>query len=363
MKIIDKYITRGFIWPFLYCLFIFLFLYVIIDLFGHLDDIIKQGIPFGVIKSYYLSSLPFIFVQTAPFAVLLATIFLLGNLNRNNEIIALRASGINSLRIIAPILLLGIAISLAVYLVNEKIVPEASVTSNTIKELQFEKGQKQKNTTLENVTIFGKEGKLFYARSYDIAAKTLSDVVILEHDKDQFLKRKITAEKMEWTGDKWRFYNCDIYRFNKNGEVIGKPSVFRAPKILQFNETPEGLLKKQTQPEYMNYAQLKDYVRLLSLESKSTARKLLVDLHYKLALPFTSITIMLIGIPFALKRTRSGAMASMGISLAIAVVFYGANAILIALGKGGFLPPIISAWAANIVFAGLGIFLIKKIRA
>ena len=363
MKIIDKYITRGFIWPFLYCLFIFLFLYVIIDLFGHLDDIIKQGVPFGTIKSYYLSSLPFIFVQTAPFAVLLATIFLLGNLNRNNEIIALRASGINSLRIIAPILLLGIAISLAVFLVNEKIVPEASVTSNTIKELQFEKGQKQRNATLTNITVFGKEGKLFYARSYDVASKTLSDVVILEHDKDQFLKRKITAEKMEWLGDKWRFYNCDIYRFDKNGDVVGKPAVFRVPKILQFKETPEDLLKKQTQPEYMNYAQLKDYVRLLSLESKSTARKLLVDLHYKLALPFTNITIMLIGIPFALKRTRSGAMASMGISLAIAVVFYGANAILIALGKGGFLPPIVSAWAANTIFAGLGIFLIKKIRA
>ncbi len=363
MKIIDKYITRGFIWPFLYCLFIFLFLYVIIDLFGHLDDILKQGVPFGIIKDYYLSSLPFIFVQTAPFAVLLATIFLLGNLNRNNEIIALRASGINSLRIIAPILLLGIAISLAVYLVNEKIVPEASVTSNTIKELQFEKGQKQKGGTLTNITVFGKDGKLFYARSYDIASNTLRDVVILEHDREQFLKRKITAEKMEWNGDKWVFYNCDIYRFDKSGGVIGKPAVFRAPKILQFQETPEGLLKNQTQPEYMNYVQLRDYVRLLSLESKSTAKKLLVDLHYKLSLPFTSITIMLIGIPFALKRTRSGAMASMGISLAIAVIFYGANAILIALGKGGFLPPIVSAWAANIIFACLGIFLINKIRA
>lgn len=362
MKIIDKYITRGFIWPFLYCLFIFLFLYIIIDLFGHLDVIVKQDIPFSVIKTYYLTSLPFIFVQTTPFAVLLATVFLLGNLNRHNEIIALRASGINSLRIIAPILLLGTAIALVVLMVNERVVPEALVTSTTIKELQFEKGHKQVNATLENITVFGKDGKLFYARSYDVAAKILHDVVILEHDKDQSLKRKITAEKMEWLGDKWRFYNCSIFRFDKNGDVIGKPAAFRVPKILQFMETPESLLRNQTQPEYMNYAQLRDYVRLLSLESKSTARKLLVDLYYKLALPFTSITIMLIGIPFALKRTRSGAMASMGISLAIAVVFYGANAIFIALGKGGFLPPIVSAWAANILFAAFGIFLIKKVR-
>lgn len=363
MKIIDKYITRGFIWPFLYCLFVFLFLYIIIDLFGHLDVIIKQDVSLGIIKTYYLSCLPFIFVQTTPFAVLLATVFLLGNLNRHNEITALRASGIGSLRIIAPLLLMGAAMALAVYMVNEKIVPESLVTSITIKELQFEKEHKQRNAVLENITVFGKEGKLFYARSYDTAAKTLRDVVILEHDNSQTLKRKITAEKMEWFGGKWKFYNCDIYRFDKNGSVIGKPAVFRAPKILQFGETPESLLKNQTQPEYMSYVQLRDYVRLLSLESKSTARKLLVDLHYKLALPLTSITIMLIGIPFALKRSRSGAMASMGLSLAIAVVFYGANAIFIALGKGGFLPPFVSAWAANIIFSCLGIFLIKKIRA
>ncbi len=361
MKIIDRYITRGFIWPFLYCLFIFLFLYIIVDLFGHLDIIIKQSVPFKSIRTYYLASIPFIFVQTTPFAVLLATVFLLSNLNRHNEIIALRASGINSLRIIAPILMLGIAISLGVYFVNERIVPESSVTSAMIKELKFEKGQQEKRDILENITIFGKDGKLFYARSYELQSKTLHDIVILEHNKEQILRRKITATRMEWSEDRWRFFDCDIFRFDKEGNIIGKPTV-ASTKILQFKETPESLLKNQTQTEFMNYSQLREYIRLLSIENKSTARKMFVDMYYKLSLPFTSVTIMLIGIPFALKRTRAGAVMSMGISLAIAVVFYGANAIFLALGKGGFLPAIVSAWAANIIFAAIGIFLIKKVR-
>ena len=87
MKIIDKYITTGFIWPLLYCLFVFVFLYMVADVLGRLDVLIKQDIPFDIIKNYYLSSLPPVIVQTAPFAMLLATVFLLGNLNRHNEII------------------------------------------------------------------------------------------------------------------------------------------------------------------------------------------------------------------------------------------------------------------------------------
>lgn len=362
MKIIDRYIIRGFIAPFLYCLFIFLFLYIIIDLFGHLDDIIKQNIPSSVVWTYYISSLPLIFVQTTPFAVLLATVFLLGNLNRHNEIVALRASGINTLRIIAPLLLMSVLASAAVYFVNDRLVPGAAVLANTIKEIKFEKGQKEKTDRLENITVFGKDGKMFYARYYDIQNKILQDVIILEHDVNQVLRRKITAEKMEWLGNRWRFYDCVIYRFDKDGAIIGEPLVFKT-KILRFYEKPESLLKHQTQLEFMNYSQLKDYVRLLSFGSERTANRLLVDLHQKLALPFMSIVIMLIGIPFALKRTRAGAIMSMGISIGIAVSFYGINAISIALGKGGFLPPIVSAWAANIIFGGFGISLIKKIRA
>ena len=363
MKIIDKYITAGFIGPFLYCLFIFLFLYTVADVIGHLDALVRQDIPLGIIKNYYLASLPFIFVQTVPFAMLLASIFLLGNLNRHNEIIALRASGVSTRRIITPLLLIGIAISLGVFLANDKLVPQSSVTSKMIEDLYFNKNKADRTGKIEDITIFGKGGRLFYAKSFDLKNKVLEDIVLLEHDKDQVLKRKITAQRMEWTGDKWRFINCDIFRFDKEGNVLGKHAVFRTPKIINFDERPDDLLKEQTQPEFMNYGQLRDYVHILDLENKSTARKLLVDMHYKLSQPFTGLVIMLIGIPFSLKRTRTKTIGSMGMALAIAIIYYVVNAIFLALGKGGFLLPIIAAWAANVTFAALGVYLIANSKA
>jgi len=71
----------------------------------------------------------------------------------------------------------------------------------------------------------------------------------------------------------------------------------------------------------------------------------------------------IIGIPFALNKVRSRAMASMGIALAIALAYYSVNATFLALGRGGFIPPIIAAWAANVLFAGGGIYLIRKTSA
>ena len=112
----------------------------------------------------------------------------------------------------------------------------------------------------------------------------------------------------------------------------------------------------------MNYGQLREYVRILGLESKSTAKKLLVDMYYKLSVPFTGLVIMLIGIPFALKRTRTKAMGSIGIALAISIIYYVVNAMFLALGKGGLITPVIAAWAANVSFAAFGIYLIAKLR-
>ena len=92
MKLIERYILKYFLPSFLWCLTIFLSLYIILDMFGYMDEIIRERVPLGTLIYYYLAFAPFIFVQTAPIAVLLATIYNLSNLNKNNEITAMKAA-------------------------------------------------------------------------------------------------------------------------------------------------------------------------------------------------------------------------------------------------------------------------------
>lgn len=102
MKIIDRYISREFLFPFVNCMVLFVSLYVIIDLVSRLEDILKNHVDISVLLQYYLAFLPIIFVRTAPIAVLLSTLYVLGNFSKYNEITALKASGQNVWRIALP---------------------------------------------------------------------------------------------------------------------------------------------------------------------------------------------------------------------------------------------------------------------
>ena len=90
MRILDRYILNSMVKIFISCIMIVLMLSVIIDLFSHLDEILKQRTSIELLFMYYLNFLPFIFVQVSPFACLFGCLYTLGVLNRNNEIIAMR---------------------------------------------------------------------------------------------------------------------------------------------------------------------------------------------------------------------------------------------------------------------------------
>ena len=83
MKIFDKYLTKNFLMPLIYCLFLFIFLYVIADIFSNLEDILQNKVPIAILFQYYGSFIPTIFVQTLPIASLLAIVYMLTMFNKS----------------------------------------------------------------------------------------------------------------------------------------------------------------------------------------------------------------------------------------------------------------------------------------
>ena len=110
----------------------------------------------------------------------------------------------------------------------------------------------------------------------------------------------------------------------------------------------------------MNTRQLDEYMNHLQGASKKLAQKLLVDFHHKIAFPFVSFVVILIGAPLAMRTERGGALLGIGASVAIVMLYYGLNSVFLAFGKGGHLPPMFSAWFSNLFFAAIGLYLIKS---
>jgi len=361
MRIIDRYILKYFIPSFLWCLVMFLFLYVIIDFFGHIDEIIRERVPFTMLAYYYLTFVPLIFVQTSTIAMLLANIYNLSKHNRHNEIVAMKAGGINIWSALRPILFIGLLVSVLVFLVGDKVASKSARISAGIKEELIDKKKRPEKRIMHNVAVYGSKNRIIYARTFDARENKLRDIVVHEHDRRQNLTRKISAPEATFLKGSWLFSNALISRLDNQGKLIGDPE-FRKKVTIDIAESPSDFAKRAWRAEFMSYKELKKYVRLFEGGARNTLNRLRVELYYKISFPLTSLIIVLIGAPFALQIKRGGALAGIGVGIIISLIYYAFSAIAMALGKARVLPPLVAAWLGNIVFGVFGFIRIQKLR-
>jgi lipopolysaccharide export system permease protein len=362
MVIIARYIFKSFILIFSFCVLILWLLYIIGDIFGFLDEILRERIPIESLIAFYWNLSPFILTQIIPVSTLIASVFLLGNLNKTSEITAMRASGISIWRILRPILIGAFIISLCVFIINDKLLPGAMRMANRIRYEKLDVGKRAKSQSIkvQNVAIYGYGNRIIFAREFDIKKSILYDVIVHRHDMKNDLILKVSVKEMYWGKDKkWHGKDVVFYKVNNKGEFMGTPELYKEAEI-EVTETPTDFINNQWKPENMSYRQLKRYIDIFATGGRKAYKRFLVDLNYKVAFPFTCIITILISAPFALSTKRGGALLGMAKGIVIALLYIPVMAIGLAFGKSGALPPFIAAWLSNIVFGIFGIYLINK---
>jgi len=365
MRILDRYILKSIITIFFSCIFVFLFLYIVIDLLSNLDEILKHQTTLALLARYYLTYLPIMFVQVSPFACLLSTVYTFGRLNHNNEIIAMRSSGLSIFGIAGNALLFGLLISLAVFWVSDRFVPSSSAENQKIK-IQIDEGsiknKSKKSEIITNFSMYGLRNRLFFINKFSPGAKTLEGITILEHDQNQNPVKKIIATKGVYQDGLWRFFQSITYNFDQNGQVIDEP-LYLEEEIMDIPETPEVMASLRQKPEQMSIHQMQDYIwRLSKSGATGIVRNLKVDLYQRFCSPFTSIIIILLGIPFSLMmRKRATGMSAIGVSIVVGFFYYVLDAVCLAIGKSGLLIPSLSASLSHIIVLSTSLYLITKL--
>ena len=366
MRILDRYILKSIIGIFSGTVLLFAFLFILIDSFGNLQDFLEKKVPLEIISQYYVSFLPTVIVNTATMACLIATLFTYSSLNSHNEIIAVRASGMNFWRITRPALIFALLISAFVFLVNERFVPQSSMENQQIRENQIKITPSEKTTGLpiiKNMSLYGMNNRLFFIDAFDPNTNELSGITILAQDNRQNLREKVVALRAKWTGIAWKFFNCQITEYNSNlPNVPGEVKIY-PEKLMDIKETPKDFLKQRLEVSSMNLQQLKAYIKRFK---GSGALKALNDRHVdfwqKIAFPFRTFIVVLAGLPFALLTGRRKAMTftAIGMAVMLGFLYYVLDAVGLALGKGGALPPPAAAFLAPGVFFLIAIVAIKR---
>ncbi|MFH1625294.1 MAG: LPS export ABC transporter permease LptG [Pseudomonadota bacterium] len=357
MTILTKYIAREFLNVFFLGLSAFVIIYLTIDILENIDDFIKEGVPFSTTMEFFMFKIPLIVVQVAPVATLLSSLISLGILSRNSEVVAMRASGISVYRIITPIIGISLLVSVGSLIGNESILP---YTNQRVKYIE--------HTALENKSPYGffQQNRIWYRSNnaiynidiFDPKGSTLKGITIYYFDGEFNLIRRIDAKMAKWVNQKWYFHEISSRSFDNGAEV----SMERwHEKIIPLPEVPDDFKIVEKSADEMSYTELRSYTKKIRNEGFD-ATKYVVDMHAKLAFPFVSLIMPLLGVPFALKTGRGkGIVRGVGISIIISFVYWAMLAVSLSLGHSGVLPPVVSAWVSNFIFLMVGIFMLLHV--
>lgn len=346
MRILDRYAVRQLLPVWIWCLTVFVFLSCLIDLFEHLDEILRYHIPAETVFRYYLYFVPIVFVKASPLALLLATAFVATHLSRYQEFIAINASGTSLLRASIPFVFVGWLASLTVFFVNDRVVPRATVGYESIRQESFR--SQEGSATLKNVALLDGNNRLYHARELNLKAGELNNLTVLEHDWRNHPTKSTYTPRAVFTKHGWLLLQGVIYRIGARGTVEGEPVMF-ADRLMKYPITPESFTQPETRPETMRFGQLRKLIVRLHQNGMKDLRKYWVELWAKLSLPLMNAVICLLGFAGSTQPELRGNLRGLGTSLGWGMLYYLAVAIGQSIGKEGFLwiPAFVAVFAPH----------------
>ncbi|MCX8042979.1 MAG: LPS export ABC transporter permease LptG [Desulfobacterota bacterium] len=358
MLIITRYFAREFFRTFLLCIACFAALYILVDLFERLDDMLRNNVSFSLIIIYYLSSLPMIFYQVAPFAVLLCSFITVGIFNRHNEIMALKAHGISLFRVLHVFILVSGAIFLFSFWLQEYVLPYTNTRAKEIKNINI-KGKQPSKLFKKYHFWYRTQDGIYSIDFFDPEKNMLQKISILYLDKDFSIIKRLDAESATWAVDAWMLRNVTEREFYPDGSTR---AYHTAQKKVSLQKTPEDFRSSRKEAEEMSFSEIRAFTKKMRAEGYPTTAYE-VEMHAKVSYAFIAIIMCLLAIPFALRIGRSGEMAiGIAVSVALGFLYWLFYAFCLSLGKSGALPPFLAAWTANIAFGFVGVYMFLHVR-
>jgi len=355
MKIIDRYIITKVIFSYLLLAASFLSLYIIIDLFSHIQGILEKHLQFSYVLKYYIFFLPQIFIRVSPLSFLISALYLLGTLNRNNEILSLRVQGIGIGAIVRMFVIPALLLSVLSLFIEDRVIPK---TAGYLKENKLSHNSISFSADkVDNFAFYSNEGYIIFAKTFSPKEGIMDDVNIFAHTPSGEIKKEIAAEQLFYSNGKWKLKNASSYRLEKN-ELIPSNTYFNKEEPLSLSEPPDRLLEaSQLKWQELSLKDLKKEIFKFTVWNTSKIVTLLnIEFNRKIALSFSTLFILLGGLPFALIiRKRRVGLSSLGIAVIMSFIYYFFFSMSSSLGKVNFFPPFVACWLPNIFFGISGI--------
>jgi lipopolysaccharide export LptBFGC system permease protein LptF len=269
------------------------------------------------------------------------------------------ASGISLYRLSVPVLIVGLALSLGLLWLNDKILPISHYQSRRI---LTDIGIKKPTAFLESGT-FIKNFKDYIIFIYEIKGSYLKDIRIYQPQKDRPV-RTIIAKSGEFTvAPEQGIIKLRLYNGSSDEPDFDKPDRFFRLKFKIYEVTlnlKDYISKIDKKPKDMSIAEIKQEIAKLKAESIEDLNSLKVEMYKKSTLAFSAFAFVLLGIPLGITSKRAERSVGFGISLGVMIIYYIFAAGCEGLCLKGNFNPAIALWMPNILLTLTGLALIWK---
>lgn len=375
MKLIDRYVLRFFWSSYAICLVTLVMIFVVGDLVSSLNQFSQPGVVWWRdIPRYYLGQLPIIFDRFAAFVTLAGAMFAVARLEKNNELLPMKAGGVSIFRALFPVLASTVLLGAATFANGEWVIPGLA-------DIVRESLRLERHGDVSPGILRDDDGNTLYAKSFEPASQALRWVTFREHDPEGRVRREIYADRASWvklSSEKGYWlaedgFARDATRAAADGEAPSHVTQARighgAPRDFARPAPGEGWpLATTVRP--IDIESLGDRISLLSFRDLADQyrrqrylARLRVQLHGRIAAPLTHLILCMIGIPLVLRASGSRSVfLGLLVLVVVCAIYFVTTFIFQNLGSDGIIAPFTAAWAPTIAFAMLGAGLFDRMR-
>ena len=355
MQKLDWYIVKKFLGTFFFSISLILLIVVVFDISEKIDDFIEKDAPLrGIIFDYYLNFIPYFGNLFSPLFTFVAVIFFTSKMANNTEVISILSSGISFNRFLRPFMLSAGLLAVLSFTLSNFIIPPANS-----ERLEFE------NTYIKNpyknrdkdIHMQIKPGQFIYMQSYN-TKRNIGYKFSMEQFENNELQEKLFCNYIKWneTTENWTVHNYFIRKIDHlNEEIIEGDTL-----VLTINLHPNDFNVRRSMVETMNMFQLNDYINEERMKGSKNLVFHIIEQQKRFAYPFATLILTIVAVAMASRKVRGGIGLHLGLGLLISFAYILFMQVSTTFATNGDLSPIIAVWIPNLLFASLGLYLIKK---
>jgi lipopolysaccharide export system permease protein len=354
MRTIDKYIIKKFLGTFFFTLVLLIFIVIVFDISEKIDDFLRHDAPLNeIIFNYYLNFVPYFINLFSYLLTFIAVIFFTSRMASDSEIVAILSSGISFKRMLFPYFISAFVLGLLSFLLANFIIPYTNRSMFAF-EKKYINDPREFND--QNVHRQISPGTFIYLENYNIHTRS-GWKFALEKFENKKLVYKLKAERIQWDSVRqhWEIFNYYTRLLDGMKESIRKGA--KLDTVLSFR--PADFTEDIEEVKTMNYFKLQEHIKLKELRGDSDLIKYKVKKYERIAFPFATIILTLIGVSVSSRKVRGGIGFHLGLGLALTFMYILFMQIFTVFATFGDLPPLLAVWVPNMIFGLIAFFLYR----